>query len=67
MSLVLRQKASNAFERQKEKLAVFIAWRLPRSLVLWCAIRVGAHATQGQYSNQVVPELLFMDAIKRWE
>jgi len=67
MSLVLRQTASNAFERQKEKLAVFIAWRLPRRLVLWCAIRVGAHATQGQYSNQVVPELLFMDAIKRWE
>jgi hypothetical protein len=43
-----------------------LAWLMPRSLVYWCAIRLGAHATQGQYSDQVVPELLFMDALKRW-
>jgi hypothetical protein len=43
-----------------------LAWLMPRSLVYWCAIRLGAHATQGQYSSQVVPELLFMDALKRW-
>jgi len=30
-------------------------------------IEVGAHATQGQYSNQEVPALTFMDALKRWE
>jgi hypothetical protein len=50
-----------------EKLWVWIAWRLPRKLVMWCAIRVGAHATQGKYSNQEVPALGFMDALKRWE
>jgi hypothetical protein len=43
-----------------------LAWLMPRSLVYWCAIRLGAHATQGKYSDQVVPELLFMDALKRW-
>jgi len=40
---------------------------LPRKLVYWCAVRVGAHATQGPYSNQEVPALTFMDALKRWE
>lgn len=44
-----------------------IAWRLPRRLVMWCYIRVGAHATTGRYENTVVPELSMMDALKRWD
>ena len=51
----------------KEKLLMWLAWRMPRSLAYWCAIRVGAHATQGQYGNQVVPDLKFMDALQRWD
>jgi len=50
-----------------ENLVIKVAWMLPRRLVYWCAIRLGAHATQGQYSNQEVPALAFMDALKRWE
>ena len=50
-----------------EKLTIKLAWLMPRRLVMWCAIRVGAHATQGSYSNQEVPALTFMDALKRWE
>ena len=49
-----------------EKIAQAIAWRLPRRLVYWCAVRLMAHATQGQYSSQVVPELSAMDALQRW-
>ena len=49
-----------------ERFHMWLAWRLPRRLAYWAAIRVGAHATQGQYSDQVVPELGFMDALKRW-
>jgi hypothetical protein len=49
-----------------EKIWMWIAWRLPHTLVMWCAIRVGAHATQGEYSSQVVPDLTFMDALQRW-
>jgi hypothetical protein len=49
-----------------EKIWMWIAWRLPHTLVMWCAIRVGAHATQGEYSSQVVPDLKFMDALQRW-
>jgi hypothetical protein len=50
-----------------EKIVIALAWRMPRRLVYWCAIRVGAHATQGPYSKQEVPALTFMDALKRWE
>lgn len=43
-----------------------LAFKMPRGLAYWCAIRVGAYATTGRYGNQVVPELLFMDALQRW-
>lgn len=54
-------------ERLLEKLCIAIAWRLPHRLVEWCAIRVIAHATQGQFENQVVPDLLAVDALARWK
>lgn len=50
-----------------EKFWMWLAWRMPRQLTYWCAMRLLAQATQGQYSNQVVPELNAMDALKRWE
>jgi len=49
-----------------EDLSMKIAWLLPRSIVYWAAIRLGCHATQGQYSDQVVPDLSFVEALKRW-
>lgn len=49
-----------------DRLWMWLAWRLPRRLVMWCAYRIGAHATQGQYSNTEVPGLNFMEAMKRW-
>ena len=45
----------------------WLASKLPRKLVMWCAYRIVANATTGVYSNQVVPELSAMDALKRWE
>jgi hypothetical protein len=56
-----------AREHWQERAALAIAWRLPRWLVYWCAIRVGAKATTGQYGTTEAPKLLFMDALKRWE
>lgn len=53
--------------RAAERLAVWIAWRLPRSLVMWCYVRVGAHATSGAYGGTVVSELTMMEALSRWE
>lgn len=44
-----------------------IAWLMPRWLVYWCAIRLIAHATSGEWSHQIVPDLKAMDALERWE
>ena len=51
----------------QERFLTFVAWHLPKSLVMWCYVRVGAHATTGQYGDTVVPDLSMMDALKRWE
>ena len=51
----------------KDKLSRRIAWLLPRRLVYWCAVRLGAHATTGEHSTQVVPDLRLLDALDRWE
>jgi hypothetical protein len=50
-----------------EALIRAIVWRLPRRLVMWSYIRVGAHATTGKYGNTVVPEITMMEALKRWD
>jgi hypothetical protein len=51
----------------KESIWQKIAHMLPRKLVYFCAIRLMAHATQGKWSSQNVPELTAMDALERWE
>lgn len=51
----------------KEWAWIKLAWAMPRTLVKWCAIRLMANATQGEYSNQIVPDLTAMDALKRWD
>lgn len=45
---------------------MWVAWHLPRRVVYWSAIRLGAHATQGRFADQVVPELEFVVALERW-
>ena len=50
-----------------ERVKIWIAWHLPKWLVYWAAIRVGANATTGDYSSTETPTLTFMDALKRWE
>jgi len=50
-----------------EKLWMWVAWRLPRPLVEWCAIRLMAHATQGQWGNESPDAVSVMTALKRWD
>lgn len=45
----------------------WVAWKLPRRIVYWSYIRVGAYATTGKHGSTVVPELNMMDALERWE
>ena len=51
----------------KEKLLVWLAYKTPRKLAYWCAVRVMAHATAGKYGDTIVPELRAMEALRRWE
>lgn len=54
-------------ERLKEKLAIRLAWLLPRRVAMWCAYRVGANATQGRWGHESPTDLLFMTAMDRWD
>ena len=45
----------------------WLAWRLPHGLIKWCVGRVLAHATQGKYRAQAVPDLTVIEAMKRWD
>lgn len=51
----------------KDKFYALIAAMLPKAVVYYAAIRLFVHATTGEYSNQEVPALTAMDALKRWE
>lgn len=43
-----------------------LAWWLPKRLAYFCAVRVMAHATTGEYGAEETPALLALDALKRW-
>ncbi len=62
----MRYSIAYRYHRLSERLLMAIAWALPKKLVMWCAVRVGAHATTGPYSGQIVPDLKFVDALDRW-
>jgi hypothetical protein len=53
--------------KRAEKLMRWFVWKLPRKLVMWCYIRVAAHATTGKFGNTIVPEITMMEALQRWD
>lgn len=65
-SIRIRAPFSERWDRFLDNTCSTIAWNLPKRLIYWCAIRLMANATQGKYSNQIVPDLTAMDALKRW-
>ena len=51
---------------------VWLAWRLPRRLVYWCAIRVATHEphdlTIDEFAAwEFVPNRRFSDGLKLWD
>ena len=50
-----------------ETFWIWLAWRLPRHLVYWAAIRLGCNATQDEWANESPTDLRMVDALKRWE
>ena len=51
---------------RREKIWMWLAWRMPKRLVYFCGVRMGAHATTGPYSKEEAPSLYFMEALRRW-
>jgi hypothetical protein len=54
-------------QRNREKVWLWAAYRMPKKLVYWCCIRAIAHATTGQYGTTIVDQISPMDILKRWE
>ena len=59
--------AQDGWRRRRERLAMWIAWHLPRWLAYWCFVRVAAHATTGEWSGTVPGSLDIMEAMRRWD
>jgi hypothetical protein len=54
------------WNRFREKVAMGIAWRLPKWLVYWVVIRLWAHATSGEYD--LAPTHVTVDqALRAWD
>lgn len=44
----------------------WLAWKLPRRLVFYSAIRMGTQASTGTYKYKPYPEITFFEVIKDW-
>ncbi len=51
----------------RERIWMAIAWRLPKQLVKWAAVRLVASATQQPDYTKTVPELTAIEALQRWK
>jgi hypothetical protein len=54
-------------ERFKERLAIKIAWLLPRRVAMWAMVRVAAHATTGKWGNESPDTIDFKKMHDRWQ
>jgi len=57
----------SAKHRLGEWLAIKIAWAMPRYVVMWCAVRLMAHATTGKWGNECPDHVDIMTALGRWD
>jgi hypothetical protein len=49
----------------KDKFLIWLAWRLPKKLVMWCNVRVMANATV-VYSDKQPDEITYSMAAEAW-
>ena len=52
---------------RKDKVALWVACKLPKRIVYWAAFRVIANATTGEHSQQIAPKLTCVEAMARWD
>jgi hypothetical protein len=44
----------------------WLAWKMPRRLVFWCASRLFSHAAMDTKSGDEMVEMNWIDAIHKW-
>ena len=55
---------------EKNKMDNFyrwLAWKLPRRLVLWCMVRTFANASTGKHGDTHPMSLTYKEVYDRWE
>ena len=50
----------------REQVYMWLAWRLPRDLVYYCAVRVAVAASAGKWAGEVTPGVTVTDMLERW-
>lgn len=57
-----------AYEREKwtERLLMWIAWHLPRTLVGYCYVRVAAEASCGKFHDREMGTITAVEAYLAW-
>jgi hypothetical protein len=63
----LRFEAEFLKGRLPDKMAMWVAWALPKRVVMWSYIRVVAHATTGPHGMTHPDEVTYSMALKRWK
>ena len=53
-------------DRLRERIAIKVAWMLPRRVALWAMIRVAAHATSGPWGNEDPDSIGYKEMHDRW-
>ncbi len=52
---------------RRERIMLFIVYRLPNWLIYWCVIRAFSYATTGENSGVLAGEVTAMQVLKCWE
>ena len=52
--------------KRRENFTIWVAFHLPRYLVMWCAVRLMAHATTGQWGHEEPGKVNIIEALSRW-
>jgi len=61
-----KMRIKDWIRRKREGLIIWLAWKIPRRLTYWCAIRVTAEASQ-TLSDVEMPKITAMDALQAWD
>jgi hypothetical protein len=57
---------SETRSKTMERFWIWLAWKLPRRLALWAAIRVNSEATVLDFPDRTPEQVSVLDAIGKW-